>query len=63
MQQARFAMLTRSKPEVAERLLALAQEDINARWQLYEQLASVRRGANGNGNGVQEATAEMEVTA
>ena len=39
MQQGRFAMLTRSKPEDAEKLMGLAQEDISHRWQVYEKLA------------------------
>ncbi|MGD8488036.1 MAG: pyruvate:ferredoxin (flavodoxin) oxidoreductase [Anaerolineae bacterium] len=39
--ETRFRMLTQSKPEEAERLLALAQKDINERWQMYEQLASL----------------------
>jgi len=43
MQQARFAMLTRSKPEEAERLFKLAQEDIDDRWHAYEQLAVLQR--------------------
>ena len=43
MKEARFAMLARSKPEASARLLELAQEDINARWHFYEQLAGVER--------------------
>jgi pyruvate-ferredoxin/flavodoxin oxidoreductase len=43
MQEARYAMLTRTKPEEAERLFALAQDDIDNRWHLYEQLAEVDR--------------------
>ena len=43
MKEARFAMLARSKPEEAERLLTLGQNDINQRWQLYEQLAQMTR--------------------
>jgi len=43
MKQARFAMLARSKPEQAERLLALGQNDIDQRWKLYEQLAQMTR--------------------
>jgi len=49
MQQARFAMLSRSKPEQAEHLLTLARQDIAKRWQFYDQLASVSRAANGEG--------------
>jgi len=47
MKEARFAMLARSHPEEAERLMALAQEDIDERWRLYEQLAGVERHAPG----------------
>ncbi len=43
MKEARFAMLARSKPEEAERLLALGQNDIDERWQRYEQLAQMTR--------------------
>jgi len=39
--QARFAMLARSRPEISQRLLALAQEDIDDRWHLYEQMAGL----------------------
>ncbi len=42
-QEARFAMLARSQPEEAERLFRLAQEDIDERWSLYEQLADIER--------------------
>jgi len=55
-QQARFAMLKRSKPEEAQRLARLAQEDINWRWEFYSQLAGMKYGADAidggtNGNG------------
>jgi hypothetical protein len=43
MKEARFNILTRSKPETAARLFHQAQDDINARWHLYEQLAGVDR--------------------
>ncbi|MBW2736657.1 MAG: 4Fe-4S dicluster domain-containing protein, partial [Deltaproteobacteria bacterium] len=43
MKEARFAMLARTRPEEAERLFDLAQQDINERWRLYEQLAGVER--------------------
>jgi pyruvate-ferredoxin/flavodoxin oxidoreductase len=35
----RFRMLTQSKPTVAEELASLAQETVNERWQMYEQMA------------------------
>jgi pyruvate-ferredoxin/flavodoxin oxidoreductase len=48
MQEARYAMLARTKPEEAARLFALAQEDINNRWHLYEQIAEVDRIVGGD---------------
>jgi pyruvate-ferredoxin/flavodoxin oxidoreductase len=36
----RFKMLTKSKPADAKRLLQEAQDDVNARWHLYEYLAA-----------------------
>jgi pyruvate-ferredoxin/flavodoxin oxidoreductase len=41
--EARFAMLLRSAPETAERLFALAQNDIDDRWRLYEQFVDLER--------------------
>jgi pyruvate-ferredoxin/flavodoxin oxidoreductase len=37
--QTRFKSLTKSKPEEAERLMKLAQEDVNQKWAIYEALA------------------------
>jgi pyruvate-ferredoxin/flavodoxin oxidoreductase len=39
----RYRMLVDTDPAEAERLLALAQEAINQRWQVYEEMAT--RGA------------------
>jgi pyruvate-ferredoxin/flavodoxin oxidoreductase len=39
--EARFAMLARSRPEEAERLAALARDDVAERRLVYEQLAEV----------------------
>ena len=41
--EARFAMTLRSNPEHAERLVGLAQKDIDDRWHYYEQMAGVER--------------------
>ncbi|MBU0617956.1 MAG: 4Fe-4S binding protein, partial [Planctomycetes bacterium] len=41
-QQTRFKMLTKSNPEEAKRLLELARQDVQRRWNLYEQLAAMR---------------------
>jgi pyruvate-ferredoxin/flavodoxin oxidoreductase len=45
MTEARFSMLARSRPDVAERLMGLAQRDIDDRWHLYEQMVDVERTA------------------
>jgi hypothetical protein len=66
MKAARFNMLARSKPQEHERLMALGQNDIDVRWQLYEQLAAVTRGqaAEGEGgNGANKAQTTKEVDA
>jgi len=39
--QNRFRMLSKTKPELAEELLGLAQYDVNRRWQLYQQMAEL----------------------
>jgi pyruvate-ferredoxin/flavodoxin oxidoreductase len=43
--ETRFKMLAQAKPQEAERLLILAQQDVDARWRMYEQLASLDYGA------------------
>jgi pyruvate-ferredoxin/flavodoxin oxidoreductase len=71
MQEGRFAMLARSKPEQSARLIELGQGDITRRWKFYEELAQVDResatetasqSANG-GDGKSNAQAEEEVKA
>jgi pyruvate-ferredoxin/flavodoxin oxidoreductase len=39
--ETRYRMLAQSDPEAAERLLVLAQEAVNERWQKYEQFAKM----------------------
>jgi pyruvate-ferredoxin/flavodoxin oxidoreductase len=51
--ETRYTMLVHSQPEAARQLLALAQEEVNKRWKLYEYLAAMP----GNGK-VQEAIAQ-----
>jgi pyruvate-ferredoxin/flavodoxin oxidoreductase len=53
--QTRFKMLTKSNPEEAKRLLVLAQQDANRRWNLYEQLAAVHALPQEGGNGAGES--------
>jgi pyruvate-ferredoxin/flavodoxin oxidoreductase len=36
--ETRYKMLTKSQPEHAEKLIKLAQEDVNERWTIYENL-------------------------
>ncbi len=43
--EARFAMLGRVDPEGADQLMDRAQQDIDDRWQLYEQMVEVHRTA------------------
>ena len=43
--EARYGMLSLSNPDEAEHLLDLAQEDVDERWRLYEQMATVERTA------------------
>ncbi len=38
--ETRYTMLVQSNEEAAERLLKLAQEDVNRRWKVYEQMAA-----------------------
>jgi pyruvate-ferredoxin/flavodoxin oxidoreductase len=40
LQQTRFKMLTKSKPEDADRLWKLAQQDVERRYRMYEYMAS-----------------------
>ncbi|HPN39694.1 MAG TPA: thiamine pyrophosphate-dependent enzyme, partial [Melioribacteraceae bacterium] len=43
--ETRYKMLTKSHPEIAKELLALAQEEVNKRYRYYEQLASLDFGS------------------
>lgn len=45
----RYKMLTKSAPEEAKRLLALAQDDVNSKWHFYEQLAALKFDGSSNG--------------
>ncbi len=41
LKEARFAMLARSRPDDAEELFGALQQDIDARWHLYEQMSAL----------------------
>jgi pyruvate-ferredoxin/flavodoxin oxidoreductase len=43
LQEGRFSMLARSRPELSEQLLNMAQADVDERWHYYEQLAGLER--------------------
>jgi pyruvate-ferredoxin/flavodoxin oxidoreductase len=43
--EARFAMLGRTDPDAAERLIGEAQQDIDDRWHFYEQMVRIHRTA------------------
>ena len=49
--EGRYTMLVQSKPEAAARLLALAEDDVARRWQLYRSMASMPSDAAGKGDG------------
>jgi pyruvate-ferredoxin/flavodoxin oxidoreductase len=49
--ETRYSMLALSDEARAEQLMLAAQEDVNSRWELYKQMASIRY----NGNGQEEA--------
>ncbi|HOM18643.1 MAG TPA: hypothetical protein PLQ00_15030, partial [Thermoguttaceae bacterium] len=71
LKEARFAMLARSKPERAEQLFREAQEDIYARWAMYELLArsgkaaiqAILKGDGDGKTGAQAAQPKKEVEA
>ena len=53
--EARYKMLTRSNPKEAKRLMALAQEDVDKRREIYERLAQEGTTAQTGTEGLQEA--------
>jgi pyruvate-ferredoxin/flavodoxin oxidoreductase len=58
--EGRFASLTRTDPERAKMLMALAQGDVDERWRYYEQLAGLERTQPEVATDVTEAQAETE---
>jgi pyruvate-ferredoxin/flavodoxin oxidoreductase len=41
--EGRYSLLARSKPDLAGRLMTLAQQDVDERWHVYEQMAGLER--------------------
>jgi len=66
MQQTRFKMLAKSKPEEADRLWKLAQKDVENRFQAYEYMASrkpqVAAPANNETAATEKAPADKQNT-
>jgi len=62
--EGRYTLLARSKPELAARLMAVAQADVDERRRLYEQMAGVERhapnGAVAGGGAGEEKATEVE---
>jgi pyruvate-ferredoxin/flavodoxin oxidoreductase len=50
--QTRFSLLERANPAEADRLFALAQHDIEERWNLYEQMGELERWSDDEVEGV-----------
>lgn len=46
--ETRFSMLALSDENRAEQLMKYAQEEIDSRWELYKQMASIRYNGNGS---------------
>jgi pyruvate-ferredoxin/flavodoxin oxidoreductase len=63
LQQTRFKMLTKSKPEVAERLWKLAQQDAEHRYRMYEYMASRKSELGGSEPKKTEPAAASKETA
>ncbi|MFI5144873.1 MAG: pyruvate:ferredoxin (flavodoxin) oxidoreductase, partial [Ignavibacteria bacterium] len=49
--ETRYKMLTKSQPEEAEILIKLAQEDVDKRWKIYDELSKEYEKAFTNGKG------------
>jgi len=61
--EARYAMLRRTDPDRADMLSRRAQDDVDARWHLYEQTAGIERGsAHEETPGGTDAREEREAT-
>ncbi len=60
LQQTRFKMLTKSKPEDADRLWKMAQKDVEARFHMYEYMASRKSEPERQAEPVKEVAAKPE---
>ncbi len=60
LQQTRFKMLTKSKPEDADRLWKMAQKDVEARFHMYEYMASRKSEPAAQAEAVKEVAAKPE---
>jgi len=62
LQQTRFKMLAKSKPDDADRLWKLAQKDVDNRFHMYEYMASRKPQGAAPANGHQRTTEEAPAT-
>ncbi len=60
--ETRFSMLTRSDPQRAAELAALAQSDADERWRYYSQLAGMERTVVQEGHGAEGSDATIPAT-
>jgi pyruvate-ferredoxin/flavodoxin oxidoreductase len=58
MAETRFSMLTRSDPERAKHLMAMAQADADERWHFYSQAAGIERTVPSEHEGADEGADE-----
>jgi len=58
--EARFSMLARANPDRARELVALAQQDVDNRWQYYRQLSELHRMSPGHAADTTLADEEAE---
>jgi pyruvate-ferredoxin/flavodoxin oxidoreductase len=60
----RYRVLKKINPDAAQKLMALAEQDVKRRWKLYQELAKVNYDSTASNNGAKsEASAEAKVEA
>ncbi|MEW6703012.1 MAG: pyruvate:ferredoxin (flavodoxin) oxidoreductase [Bacteroidota bacterium] len=60
--ETRYKMLTKSHPNEAKKLLAMAQAEVLKKWKFYEQMASFEIEKNNNGDGKEEIKTDSPKT-
>jgi pyruvate-ferredoxin/flavodoxin oxidoreductase len=62
-QEARYTILARTNPEAAAQLLCEAQKDVQRRWHLYENRASMPSDGTANGKRLEDISQKPELVA